>query len=71
VFRAATAGCGDAAAQRGQGLTPTWPTWLPDWLGPQIDHVFATEPIVAERFEVREIAGSDHRAVVAQLRVPG
>jgi endonuclease/exonuclease/phosphatase (EEP) superfamily protein YafD len=71
VLRSATAGCGDAAAQRGQGLTPTWPTWLPDWLGPQIDHVFATEPIVAERFEVREIAGSDHRAVVAQLRVPG
>jgi endonuclease/exonuclease/phosphatase (EEP) superfamily protein YafD len=70
VFRSAMAGCGDAAAQRGHGLTPTWPTWLPDWLGPQIDHVLATDPIVAETFEVREIAGSDHRAVLARLRVP-
>jgi endonuclease/exonuclease/phosphatase (EEP) superfamily protein YafD len=70
VFRSATAGCGDAAAQRGQGLTPTWPTWLPGWLGPQIDHVLATDPIVAESFEVREIAGSDHRAVLARLRIP-
>jgi endonuclease/exonuclease/phosphatase (EEP) superfamily protein YafD len=70
VFRSSTAGCGDAAAQRGQGLTPTWPTWLPSWLGPQIDHVLATDPIVAESFEVREIPGSDHRAVVARLRVP-
>jgi endonuclease/exonuclease/phosphatase (EEP) superfamily protein YafD len=70
VFRSASAGCGDAAAQRGQGLTPTWPTWLPSWLGPQIDHVLATDPIVAETFEVREIAGSDHRAVLARLRIP-
>jgi endonuclease/exonuclease/phosphatase (EEP) superfamily protein YafD len=70
VFRSATAGCADAAAQRGQGLTPTWPTWLPSWLGPQIDHVLATDPIVAETFEVREIAGSDHRAVLARLRIP-
>ena len=70
VFRSATAGCGDAAAQRGNGLTPTWPTWLPSWLGPQIDHVLATDPIVAETFEVREIAGSDHRAVLARLRIP-
>jgi endonuclease/exonuclease/phosphatase (EEP) superfamily protein YafD len=70
VFRSATAGCGDAAAQRGQGLTPTWPTWLPSWLGPQIDHVLATGPIVAETFEVREVAGSDHRAVLTRLRIP-
>ena len=71
VLRSAISGCGDAAAQRGAGLVPTWPTWLPDWLGPQIDHVLATEPIAAERFAVREIAGSDHRAVVARLRLPG
>jgi endonuclease/exonuclease/phosphatase (EEP) superfamily protein YafD len=70
VFRSAMAGCGDAAAQRGHGLTPTWPTWLPAWLGPQIDHVLATDPIVAETFEVRDIAGSDHRAVLTRLRIP-
>jgi hypothetical protein len=70
VFRSATTGCSDAAAQRGDGLVPTWPTWLPDWLGPQIDHVIATIPITAESFDVREIPGSDHRAVIARLRVP-
>ncbi|OLT10922.1 hypothetical protein BJF78_28265 [Pseudonocardia sp. CNS-139] len=71
VFRSATAGCSDAAAQRGQGLAPTWPTWLPDWIGPQIDHVLATDPITAEAFSLREVPGSDHRAVIARLRVPG
>jgi endonuclease/exonuclease/phosphatase (EEP) superfamily protein YafD len=68
ALRAVTAGCSDAAAQRGQGLVPTWPTWMPDWLGPQIDHVFATDPITAESFTVREITGSDHRAVLVRLR---
>jgi endonuclease/exonuclease/phosphatase (EEP) superfamily protein YafD len=71
VLRAATTGCSDAAAQLGQGLTPTWPTWAPGWFGPQIDHVIATDPIAAERFAVHEVAGSDHRAVIARLRVPG
>lgn len=70
VFRSASAGCGDAAAQRGDGLVPTWPTWLPGWLGPQIDHVLATDPIVAETFEVRDLPGSDHRAVLTRLRIP-
>jgi endonuclease/exonuclease/phosphatase (EEP) superfamily protein YafD len=70
VLRGATAGCSDAAAQRGQGLQATWPTWMPRWFGPQIDHVFATNPIAAEDFAVREIAGSDHRAVLVRLRLP-
>lgn len=70
ALRAATAGCSDAAAQRGQGLVPTWPTWAPDWFGPQIDHIFATDPITAESFAVREVTGSDHRAVLARLRAP-
>lgn len=69
-LRETTAGCSDAAAQRGQGLRPTWPTWMPDRLGAQIDHVFVTPPIAAEDFTVRELAGSDHRAVVVRLRVP-
>jgi endonuclease/exonuclease/phosphatase (EEP) superfamily protein YafD len=71
VLRSATQGCANAADQRGQGLVPTWPSWLPGWAGPQLDHVFVTEPIVAEDFAVREIAGSDHRAVIVRLRLPG
>lgn len=60
-------GCSDAAAQRGHGLVPTW---LPDWLGQQLDHVLATDPIVAEHFAARESSGSDHRAVIVRLRLP-
>lgn len=69
TFRHAIAGCGDAAAQRGAGLVPTWPTWLPPWIGPQIDHVLATSGITAETFQVRHIPGSDHRAVIARLHL--
>jgi endonuclease/exonuclease/phosphatase (EEP) superfamily protein YafD len=71
-LRAGTAGCGDAAAQRGEGLVPTWgPTPRLREFGPQIDHVFATDGITAESFEVHDITGSDHRAVLTTLRLPG
>jgi endonuclease/exonuclease/phosphatase (EEP) superfamily protein YafD len=72
ALRAGTSGCGDAAEQRGEGLTPTWgpnPTFRR--IGPQIDHVFATDGITAESFGVHDIDGSDHRAVVTTLRLPG
>ena len=34
------------------------------------NELIATDPIVAETLEVREIAGSDHRAVLTRLRIP-
>jgi endonuclease/exonuclease/phosphatase (EEP) superfamily protein YafD len=71
AFRTGTAGCVDAAGQRGAGLVPTWadrPLMRP--FGPQIDHVLATDGITAETFAVRDIPGSDHRAVLARLRLP-
>jgi endonuclease/exonuclease/phosphatase (EEP) superfamily protein YafD len=71
LLRDATAGCGDAAAQRGAGLVPTWGPPRIRSFGPQIDHVFATDGIVAETFDVHDIAGSDHRAVLTTLRLPG
>ncbi|TQM36367.1 endonuclease/exonuclease/phosphatase family protein [Pseudonocardia cypriaca] len=71
ALRAGTAGCGDAAAQRGAGLVPTWgPTPGLRSIGPQIDHVFATDGITAETFDVRDIEGSDHRAIMTTLRIP-
>ena len=71
ALRAGTAGCGDAAAQRGAGLIPTWgPSPTVRGLGPQIDHVFATDGITAEAFDVHDIGGSDHRAISATLRLP-
>jgi endonuclease/exonuclease/phosphatase (EEP) superfamily protein YafD len=71
AFRAATEGCTDAGAERGQGLVPTWPTRTPGWLGVQIDHVLSTGGIHAESFAVYPLPGSDHRAILARLRVPG
>ncbi|WP_459027547.1 endonuclease/exonuclease/phosphatase family protein [Pseudonocardia sp. DLS-67] len=72
ALRSGTAGCEDAAAQRGAGLIPTWgPSPQTRTFGPQIDHVFATEGINAETFDVRDIAGSDHRAILTTLRLPG
>ena len=73
VLRDAIAGCGDAGAQTGEGLVPTWgPTQrFRDLLGPQIDHVIANNGITAESFKVHDIAGSDHRAIITRLRVPG
>jgi endonuclease/exonuclease/phosphatase (EEP) superfamily protein YafD len=71
AFRRGSQGCNDAADQRGQGLVPTWsPTESTELFGPQIDHVLSTEGIEAEAFSVHEIAGSDHHAIVATLRVP-
>jgi endonuclease/exonuclease/phosphatase (EEP) superfamily protein YafD len=71
ALRAGTAGCGDAAAQSGAGLLPTWgPNPTLRRIGPQIDHVFATDGITAETFDVHDIDGSDHRAIVTTLRLP-
>lgn len=68
VLREAMASCGDAASQRGSALTATWPTSLPRWLGSEIDHVFSTTG-TAESFEVLDLPGSDHRAVLTTLRL--
>jgi endonuclease/exonuclease/phosphatase (EEP) superfamily protein YafD len=72
ALRAGTAGCEDAAEQRGAGLVPTWgPNPTLRRIGPQIDHVFATGGIAAETFDVHDVSGSDHRAILTTLRVPG
>jgi endonuclease/exonuclease/phosphatase (EEP) superfamily protein YafD len=70
ALRAGTTGCDDAAAQRGAGLIPTWaPNPTMRQVGPQIDHVFVTDGITAETFDVRDINGSDHRAILTTLRL--
>ena len=72
ALRASVSGCGDAGEQRGRGLVPTWgPSSDTRMFGPQIDHVLMTDGIAAESFEVRDMPGSDHRAVVSRLRLPG
>ena len=70
-LRAATAGCTDAAAARGEGLVATWPTAWPRWLGVQIDHVFTSGGPVAASVQVLDLPGSDHRALLTRIVLPG
>lgn len=60
----------DAAEAVGEGLVTTWPTrgrLLPR-IG--IDHVLADRRIVVRDFEAATVPGTDHRAVIAVLKVP-
>lgn len=60
----------DAADARGAGLVPTWPGGL--WPPPvTIDHVIADERAAVLKYETAELIDSDHRAVFAELRLPG
>jgi endonuclease/exonuclease/phosphatase (EEP) superfamily protein YafD len=68
ALRAGAAGCADAAAQAGAGLIPTWRSPV---VGPQIDHVLSSGGIVADAVSVHDVDGTDHRAVLARLRLPG
>ncbi|TQM09871.1 endonuclease/exonuclease/phosphatase (EEP) superfamily protein YafD [Pseudonocardia kunmingensis] len=70
LLRSVIAGCDDATAARGQGLVATWPAWVPRWLGAQIDHVFVTEGIGVVSAAVRDVPGTDHRAILTRLVLP-
>ena len=63
-------GYDDAAATLGDGLTPTWPEQrrFPPLV--TIDHVLVDERIGISDYSTHEIAGSDHRAVFAELVLP-
>lgn len=67
-LRAAVGRLGSAAAGTGKGLVGTYPASLPRWRGIQIDHVFVPAGTVTTGFEVVDVEGSDHRAVLARLR---
>ena len=59
----------DAADLVGAGLTPTWPRGHP--LPPvTIDHVLVDDGIEVRSVDVFDVPRSDHRAVVARLRLP-
>lgn len=63
-------GCTDVAAEVGRGLTGTWPTSLPAWLGVQIDHILVGGGITSSDARVLDLPGSDHRAVLARIALP-
>jgi endonuclease/exonuclease/phosphatase (EEP) superfamily protein YafD len=63
-------GLTDAAASVGKGLAPTWPqnSRVPPFVA--LDHVLVSPDISVLTFETVKIAGTDHSAVVATLRLP-
>lgn len=70
AFRTGTAGCRDAATERGASLTATWRSTLPRWAGAQIDHVLARGGPVARDVRVLDLPGSDHRALLVRMALP-
>jgi endonuclease/exonuclease/phosphatase family metal-dependent hydrolase len=58
----------DAAAARGRGWVPTWSRGLGPGLA--IDHVLVDRATAVRGVSVHGLPGSDHRAVVAELRLP-
>jgi endonuclease/exonuclease/phosphatase (EEP) superfamily protein YafD len=60
----------DAADEVGEGLVPTWPAgtfWPPPVT---IDHVLVDSRCPVDTYDVLDIAGTDHRAVVTKFVVP-
>lgn len=63
-------GLRDAAEQAGSGWQPTWPTrYRESWLRPviAIDHVLVSNRFQAVSTHTVELAGTDHRALVARV----
>lgn len=62
----------DAAATRGQGWRPTFSGFpFGDPVPPvTLDHVVVDQRVAVEDVVVRDIDGSDHRMIVARLRLP-
>ncbi|AGZ45619.1 endonuclease/exonuclease/phosphatase family protein [Actinoplanes friuliensis] len=66
-----SSGYRDAADAAGQGLIGTWGPYDGDPLPPvTIDHVLADKRLGVGAVSVHTIPGSDHRAIVAGLRLP-
>ncbi|MDQ3886448.1 MAG: endonuclease/exonuclease/phosphatase family protein [Actinomycetota bacterium] len=61
----------DAADQAGKGLRATWPTDTPIASVAAIDHVLVDTSCAVRSFNVLPLPGSDHRALVAEIVLPG
>lgn len=58
----------DAADATGQGLVTTWPAGARFAL--PLDHVLVDKHIRVQSVKILRVSGSDHRAVIAKLRLP-
>ncbi|GAA4560243.1 endonuclease/exonuclease/phosphatase family protein [Pseudonocardia xishanensis] len=69
-MRACLTGVRDAAEGTGRGLTGTYHAWIPRWAGIRIDHVLIPRECATTRYEILDLPGSDHRAVLVGLASP-
>jgi endonuclease/exonuclease/phosphatase family metal-dependent hydrolase len=59
----------DAAVNRGEGFTPTWPSsFFPPPV--TIDHVLVDPRVAVDAYRVLDVPDSDHKAVFAELTLP-
>ncbi|WP_343063761.1 endonuclease/exonuclease/phosphatase family protein [Haloechinothrix aidingensis] len=65
-------GYADAAGQVGKGLVPTWPLrrYLPVPLA-TLDHIVLDARASAREVDTPDVSGGDHRAVFAEIVLPG
>jgi endonuclease/exonuclease/phosphatase family metal-dependent hydrolase len=63
-------GYADAAQQTGNALVPTWGRPGKGALLP-LDHVLVSPGCAVRAFSVHVVPGSDHRAVYAEIQLPG
>lgn len=70
-LRRALTGVRDAAEGTGRGLTGTYHAALPRWAGIRIDHVLVPREATTTRYEIVDLLGTDHRAVLVGMEVPG
>ncbi len=68
-LRHALGGCTSAAVGVA-GLVGTFPASLPRWFGIRIDHVLVPAGSRSLSVTVHDVAGTDHRAVVARVALP-
>ncbi len=69
-FRAMLEACGlrDTAPMLGlAGLAPTWPSWLPGWLGLNIDHALIGRGLTLRQCGLVDDPASDHRALWVEV----
>lgn len=65
-FRRLLKNAGLRDARQGQGIFPTWPTFLRVLLIP-IDHILVTRDLKVTEFETVQPDGSDHRSIWASI----
>lgn len=65
--RLLNAGLQDAGLNVSHGVAASFPQWLP-WPRLELDHILATSGLVASNVRTLTITGSDHLALLAELR---